>query len=256
MIVLYAFFGLLVGAFLNLCADELPSRLSLRRAPACPSCDEPRPWWSWVSTLAFLRLKPDCPHCGVPLSWRPPLVELGTAGFYAFLWYGYAGTPFLIPWTVYTSIFVLVLVIDLEHRLILNVVMYPAWALALAFSFFHPTPYFYRLALIGAAVGFALLYLVFLAGVLFVRVVSKARGKDLNTVAFGFGDVRLGLFIGLILGFPDVLQAIFLAVLLGGMVGLLYWFINAVILRRYSLFTAIPYGPFLVIGALVVMFSG
>jgi leader peptidase (prepilin peptidase)/N-methyltransferase len=256
MIALYALLGLCVGAFLNLCADELPYHRPLRRAPFCPHCGEPRPWWSWISTLAFLRLKPGCPHCGVSLSWRHLLVELGTAGLYAFLWYGYAGTRFLIPWTAYTSILVLVLVIDLEHRLILNVVMYPAWALALLFSFFHPTPYFYRLALLGGAVGFAVLYLVYLAGVLFVRIVSKARGRDLNTVAFGFGDVRLGLFIGLILGFPGVLHAIFLAVLLGGIAGLVYWFVNAVILRRYSLFTAIPYGPFLVIGALVMMFSG
>lgn len=256
MIVLYAFLGLLVGAFLNLCADALPHYRPLRRGPFCPNCQAPRPWWSWLGVLAFLRFKPGCLHCGERLPWRHPLVELGTAGFYAFLWYGYANTPLLIPWTVYASIFVLVLVIDLEHRLILNVLMYPAWALALVFSFFHPTPYFYRLALLGGAAGFGLLYLVYLAGVLFVKVVSKARGKDLNTVAFGYGDVRLGLFMGLILGFPGVLQALFLAILLGGITGLVYWFIHAVILRRYSLFTPIPYGPFLVIGALLVMFSG
>jgi len=64
----------------------------------------------------------------------------------------------------------------------------------------------------------------------------------------------LGGFIGLVLGFPQVLTALFVAVLLGGLAGLLYWFVQAVILRRYSLFTAIPYGPFLVIGAMLVMF--
>jgi leader peptidase (prepilin peptidase)/N-methyltransferase len=68
--------------------------------------------------------------------------------------------------------------------------------------------------------------------------------------------VRLGVFIGLILGFPSVLTAILFAILLGGLGGLLYWFVRAVILRRYSLFTAIPYGPFLVIGAMIVLFFG
>jgi len=55
---------------------------------------------------------------------------------------------------------------------------------------------------------------------------------------------------------PQVLSAIFLAVLLGGLVGLAYWFVRAIILRSYSLFTAIPYGPFLVIGAATVLFFG
>ena len=257
IIALYALFGLLVGAAINLCADQLPLWRKLRRTPFCPYCLEPRPAWAWISTLAFLRLKPACAHCGAPIPWRHPLVELGTAALFGFLWYQY-GLPgefaYLIPYTVYSAIFVLVLVIDLEHKLILNVVIYPAWALALIGSLFHPQPHFYRLALLGGAVGFGVLYLICLLGELFVRVMSRIRGKRIHAVAFGFGDVRLGGFIGLVLGFPDVLTAIFVAILLGGLGGILYWFVSAVILRRYSLFTAIPYGPFLVLGAMYVMF--
>lgn len=256
MIALFALLGFLTGVWLNLCADQLPRWRSLRRTPFCPFCDQPRPWWAWSGTLAYLRFKPGCPHCGAPIPWRHPLVEVGTAALFAFLWHRYSGTPLLIPYTVYAAIFVLVLVIDLEHKLILNVVIYPAWGLALLGSLVHPTPYYYRLALIGGACGFGLLFLVYLSGILFVKLISRARGKDLNAVAFGFGDVRLGGFIGLILGFPNVLQALFLAVLLGGLSGLLYWFVRAIVLRRYSLFTAIPYGPYLIIGTLVVLFSG
>ena len=259
MIALYALLGFLVGVLINLLADQLPRWRRLRRAPFCPYCEEPRPAWAWIGTLAYLRFKPECRHCGAPISWRHPLVELGTAGLYAFLWYQYGqggASPLLIPYTVYSSIFVLVLVIDLEHKLILNVVMYPAWVLAFLGSFLHPEPYFYRLSLLGGALGFGLLFLVYLLGVLFVKLMSKARGKPVNAVAFGFGDVRLGGFIGLVIGFPDVLSALFIAILLGGLAGLLYWFVSAVIRRRYSLFTAIPYGPFLVIGAMWMMFFG
>jgi leader peptidase (prepilin peptidase)/N-methyltransferase len=255
--VLYALFGLLVGAAINLCADQLPVWRQIRRAPYCPFCDEPRPTWAWISTLAFLRLKPTCPHCGAPIPWRHPLVELGTAALFGFLWYWYgmAGDfAFLIPYTVYSAIFVLVLVIDLEHKLILNIVIYPAWILALLGSLFHPQPHFYRLALLGGAVGFGVLYLIYLLGELFVKVMSRIRGKQIHAVAFGFGDVRLGGFIGLVLGFPDVLAALLVAILLGGLGGILYWFVSAVLLRRYSLFTAIPYGPFLVLGAMYIMF--
>jgi leader peptidase (prepilin peptidase)/N-methyltransferase len=257
IIVLYALLGLLVGAFINFCADQLPRWRKLRRPPFCPYCQEPRPIWSWISTLAYLRLKPTCPYCGAPIPWRNPLVELGTAALFGFLWHRY-GQPgeiaLLIPYTVYSAIFVLVLVIDLEHKLILNVVIYPAWVLAFLGSLFHPQPHYYRLALLGGAVGFGILYLVYLLGALFVRVMSKIRGKQIHAVAFGFGDVRLGGFIGLVLGFPDVLRAILYAILLGGLGGILYWFVSAVILRRYSLFTAIPYGPFLILGAMFVLF--
>ncbi len=255
MIALYALLGLIVGAFLNLCADQLPRWRRLRRTPFCPHCEEPRPWWAWLSLLAFLRRKPRCPHCGTPISWRHPLVELGTAALFAFVWLYDGPTVLLIPHTVYVAIFVLVVVIDLEHRLILNVVMFPAWLIALLFSFMHPRPQFYRLAILGGVVGFGLLFFIYWMGELFIKVLSRMRGKPINAVAFGFGDVRLGGFIGLILGFPDVFTAILLAILLGGLAGLLYWFVRAVILRNYSLFSAIPYGPFLVLGAMAVMFG-
>ncbi|MFN2290547.1 MAG: prepilin peptidase [Anaerolineae bacterium] len=257
MIAVYGLLGLLLGVGINLLADQLPRWRAVRRPPYCPYCEQLRPYGSWSGTLAYLRFKPDCPNCGAAIPWRYPLVELATAALFAFLWYQYQREPvLLLLYSLYSLILMLVLVIDLEHKLILNVVMYPAWLLALLGSFLHPEPYFYRLALVGGAVGFALLFLIYLLGELFVRVMSRARGKPIHAVAFGFGDVRLGTFIGLIVGFPQVLSAIFLAVLLGGLVGMAYWFIRAVVLRSYSLFTAIPYGPFLVIGAATVLFFG
>lgn len=257
MIALYGLFGLLLGIGINLLADQLPRWRTVRQPPFCPYCEVPRSYGSWSGTLAYLRFKPDCPNCGAAIPWRYPLVELGTAALFAFLWYQYQDEPvLLLLYSLYSLILVLVLVIDLEHKLILNVVMYPAWLLAILGSFLHPEPYFYRLALVGGAIGFALLFLVYLLGELFVRIMSRARGKPIHAVAFGFGDVRLGAFIGLIVGFPQVFSAIFLAVFLGGLVGMLYWFVRAVVLRSYSLFTAIPYGPFLVIGAATVLFFG
>jgi leader peptidase (prepilin peptidase)/N-methyltransferase len=259
VIFLYALLGLLVGAVINVFSDQLPRWRRVRRAPFCPYCQETRPVWSWLSSLAYLGFRRRCQHCGAPIPWRHLLVELVTAALYAFLWQRYGGTneiALLVLYTLYSTLFVLILVIDLEHKLILNVVILPAWAVALLGSFFHPQPNFTVLALLGFAVGFGLLYLIYLLGELFVKIMSRARGKPLHAVAFGFGDVRLGGLIGLVLGVPHVFQALFLAILLGGLGGMLYWFISALILRRYSLFTAIPYGPFLIIGALVYMFFG
>lgn len=259
MIVLYALLGLLVGVLINLAADQLPRWRRVRRRPFCSYCDQPRPWWAWSGTLAYLLFRPQCEHCGAPISWRHPLVEVGTAALFAFLWQRYAGGEqaiLLLLYTVYTAILILILVIDLEHKLILNVVIYPAWLLALLGSLIHPYPNFYRFALLGGVLGFGFLFLIYLLGKLFVRVMGRMRGKPINAVAFGFGDVRLGGFLGLVLGFPQVLTGILYGIFLGGIISLLYWFVQAVILRRYSLFTAIPYGPFLIVGASVVLFFG
>jgi len=257
MILVYGLLGLLVGAFINLCADQLPGRRRLSWPPSCPYCSHSRPWWAWVGAIAYLAFRPNCRQCGAPISWRHPLVELATALLFAFIWQRYGLTVYLPLVSVYSAIFVLVVVIDLEHRLILNVVIFPAWVLALLGSLIRPEPtYFWRLALVGWALGFGILYAIYKFGELFVKVMSRARGKPINAVAFGFGDVRLGGFMGLVLGFPGILLALFLGVLLGGLGGFLYWFFQAVVKRRYSLFTPIPYGPFLVAGAMAMLFFG
>ena len=75
-------------------------------------------------------------------------------------------------------------------------------------------------------------------------------------VALGLGDARLGAFVGLVLGVPQVFLALTLAVLLGGLAAFLYWLVHAFILHRYTLFTTIPYSPYLVGGAMITMFFG
>lgn len=259
MIVVYALFGLLVGAAINLLSDQLPRWRRVRSMPFCPACQTKRPARAGIAAIGYMTRAARCPACGARIPARHPLVELGTMALFAFLWHRY-GAPgdyvLLLLYTVYSSILILVLVIDLEHKLILNVVMYPAWAVALLGSLIHPVPHFYRLAVIGGVTGFGILFLVYAMGELFVKAMSRARGKPVNAVAFGFGDVRLGAFLGLIVGFPYVLHAIFYAILLGGVVGMVYWLVHAVILRDYSLFTAIAYGPFLVTAGMAVLFLG
>jgi len=257
MVVLCAILGLMFGGVINLLADQLPRWRRVRRLPFCPDCEATRPVWQWLAIVAYAGARARCPQCQKRLPLRSLLVELGAAGLGAFLWllYGRAGEwAYLALYSLYSVILVLVLVIDLEHKLILNIVVLPAWGLALAGSLIHPVPQFYRLALLGGVLGYGLLCLIHLFGVLFVKVISRAQGKEIQAVAFGLGDVRLGGFMGLALGFPQVLYALLIAILLGGVAGLIYWFVRAFIQHRYSLLTAIPYGPYLVTGTFLVMF--
>jgi leader peptidase (prepilin peptidase)/N-methyltransferase len=150
-------------------------------------------------------------------------------------------------------ILMLVLILDLEHHIIPNGIIYPAYGLALLGSLLQPTPGSPCLALMGGLIGFGTLLIAHWLGQLFVKVANRFWEARAEGPALGLGDVRLGGFIGLMLGVPQVLMALVIAVLLGGLIAGIYWVVYAVLLRRYKTFTALPYGPYLVAGAMVTM---
>jgi leader peptidase (prepilin peptidase)/N-methyltransferase len=127
-------------------------------------------------------------------------------------------------------------VIDLEHRLILRIVILPAIGLAIVGSLFYPFMGLRR-ALYGGVFGFLFFYLVIIIGRL-------AFGR----AAMGRGDANLAAFVGLITGFPEIILALIITVCLGGLVSLSLVVSGAKGLRSY-----IPYGVFLVVGGLATL---
>lgn len=255
-IVAYSLIGLLIGGLLNVLADYLPRR-EPPGAPACAFCRKPRPWPGWLATTAYLLARGRCIHCGARIPLRHLLAELAAALLFAFLWQRYGPSPRLFFETLYTAILILLFVVDLEHRLILHVTTLPAIVLAIAGSLFlSREDYNWRLALLGGATGFLLAWSMYLFGRLFARLAGRLRGQRIDQVAFGFGDVTLTTFVGLVVGFPNVVPALLMGILLGGVGGAIYWLVEALIRRRYSLFTAIPYGPFLIAGGWSFMIWG
>ena len=127
-----------------------------------------------------------------------------------------------------------VIFFDLEHRLILDRVMFPSMALALVLSLFgHPW-----WAGIAAGLGAGLLFLT-------IALVGAAIFKG---EALGFGDVKLAAFMGFLLGPLPTIQALFYGVFLAGVVSI------GVIIWRRSLKGTIAYGPFLAAGSIIVLF--
>ncbi len=253
-----AILGFLAGVGLNLLADWLPERERVWRGLACPYCGAVRPPREWSALLAYVQGRGRCRRCGAHVPLRHPLVEASTVVLFVFLWSlssrggGAWPLPILLA---YSWTLLLVLVIDAEHRLILNVVIYPALALAGMVSLFHPTrgaQWFW----LGGAFGFAFVYGIYLLGALFGFLVSRRRRRPLQEVVFGMGDVKLAAFIGLVVGFPQVIFALVLGILLGGVAALGVLLYQVLVRRRYSAFTAMPYGPFLVVGAWVMLWFG
>ncbi|MBN1936619.1 MAG: prepilin peptidase [Anaerolineae bacterium] len=247
--------GLLTGATINLLADSLPTRRSLKR-PFCAQCGQTRPPLAWSGLLAYLTGKHCCPNCGRRLSIRHPLVEIGAAAAFALIGLRGGAPITLIANLIYAAVLLLVLVTDLEHRLIQHVIMLPAIALALLAAFVDPQFDRPVRSLLGGGIGLLLALGMYWFGILFTKLLGKARGKAITEVAFGFGDVTLITFIGLIVGAPEVIFALIIGILIGGAGSILYLIISGLILHKYSAFTAIPYGPFLILGGALMRYLG
>jgi leader peptidase (prepilin peptidase)/N-methyltransferase len=143
-----------------------------------------------------------------------------------------------------------VVLIDLEYRLI----MHPVSIFGVALGLLVGTLRVGLLrSLVGGVAGFVIMWLFYQLGVLVIKLVNRRRGQPVNDVALGFGDVNLSGVLGLMLGWPLILVGLVVAVLVGGVVSLIYLLVM-LITRKYQAFTALPYGPFLVLGAVLLIY--
>jgi prepilin signal peptidase PulO-like enzyme (type II secretory pathway) len=185
--------------------------------------------WGSVKLARLEGLEPGAKRWQV---FGPPVLSAVLFAIFAF---GISSYPVLLLRSVFVLVLVQVIFFDLEHRLILDRVMFPAIALALVISLFGK-PWWAGIAT-GLGAG-----LVFLLLALMGSAIFKAE-------AMGFGDVKLVVFIGLLLGWPQTLTGIFYGVVLAGLVS-----IGVIILNR-SMKGTIAYGPYLAVGAVIMLFT-
>ena len=235
--------GWLAGMLVNYLADVLPLRRRLVR-PFCIQCDAAH---AWTNYLVWPR---KCPVCSHRRHWRVWVVE----GFYvtaSLLMVIYP--PYHLGYVLGMLVLVylgVVVVIDLEYRLIMHPVSIFGAVLGLVVGILRVG---WERALIGGAVGFGSMWLVYMLGVLVIKLVGRIRHQPVNDVALGFGDVNLSGVLGLMLGWPLILIGLFTAILIGGAVSLVFIIVK-LITHRYEAFMALPYGPFLVTGAVLIIY--
>jgi prepilin signal peptidase PulO-like enzyme (type II secretory pathway) len=266
MLLFLALFGLVFGVALNSLADNLPpdaeDRRFAPRRPRCRQCGQVFAPVYWLAWLHWLLRAGRCPHCGTRRPLRPILVELACAASlpYLWLWAGRAADgvwPVAIRFVAAATlvlIFILIVTIDVEHRLILWPVVWPA-AIAMALLGIITPGHGLVKTLAGGLAGYGITLGIFLLAELFARVMQRLRGQKLDEVAFGGGDVNLAGIVGLAVGWPGVILALMIAVLLGGLFSFAYIVVQLV-RRRYVPYSAVPYGPFLVAGALAIYLYG
>lgn len=250
---LVAAVSLLAGAAINALADSLPVT---RRAawPRCTHCGAGRPRVGWISLLGLVGGASNCSYCGEGRGLRPAMVESASVAFGVWLYSRNPDPIVFIPGLVVGLIFLLVAVIDIEHRLILRIVVAPSAIAILLLGMLQPGRGAVK-SLLGGLAGFVLLWLMYLLGIAVSRWIGRRRGAALEEVAFGFGDVMLGGLIGLAVGWPGVIIAVVIGILAAGLYSLAYLLVM-ILRRHYTPYTAIPYGPFLLLGACMVYYGG
>jgi leader peptidase (prepilin peptidase)/N-methyltransferase len=233
----------MAGGFINYISDVLPQ--TRRISPVlCSNCQSPRDW------LNYLLLRP-CGSCRQRRSIRAWVVQLAACVVFAVLWLyppNRLGFWVSAPLLVYFGI---VTVIDFEHRLIMNPVSLAGIFLAGVIGLWL---HGWQQTLIGGLAGFLIMLSLYYLGYLFAKGLGKLRGQAIDEEALGFGDVNLSGVLGLLLGWPGITAGLIFAILLGG-AGSLIVLLYTILARRYQAFQAIPYGPFLVLAAVIVLFT-
>ena len=239
------FLGAIFGSFLNVVIDRLPGGKSLLfPASHCVSCQRRLAVKDLIPVFSYLWLRGRCRYCQAALPKRILWVEIATGVLFAYLYWNFGLSAELAVAVFYCCLFLVIMVIDLEHGIIPNKLVYPSLVIALVLSIvLTQTKVVPQAGIVpgikDAGIGFGI-------GLgLFLLIVLISRG------GMGWGDVKMAALIGLVTGYPLVFVALFLAVVLGGLVaGILLLFK----LRKRK--ESIPFAPYLSLGAMMTLLFG
>lgn len=244
--------GLLVGSFLNVVIYRLP--LMLRRSwgetdlpeitlawPAshCPACQAPVRWYQNLPVISWLLLRGRCASCKTPIAWLYPSVELAAAFLALLLAWRLGASLDALAWMGFAWTLLALAVIDAQTRLLPDFLTLPlVWA-GLTFHWLASSPVVFNQAFAGALLGYLSLWSLYWA----FKLVTGREGM-------GYGDFKLLAALGAWLGAPALVPIILLASLSGLLLALIFK------LRKRWQGQALPFGPHLVIGALLLLLGG
>lgn len=200
----------------------------------CPHCETPLHAWELVPLVSFLYLRGKCSTCGRPIAWQYPIVEVSLGILFALIIWRFGVSWESFATMTLASFLMLIFLMDLKYQLILDVVTIPAIVIASLFSLLNGTSF---LSIVIGSV---------IAGGFFALQYVLSRGSWI-----GGGDIRLGVLVGVMLGWPQTLLALFLTYVFGGVVA------TILLLRgRATRGTRLPLGTFMTVAAMVCLLFG
>lgn len=236
-VLIFFVFGLCVGSFINCLVWRLNHNLSpIWGRSICPRCKHKLVWYDNIPLLSFVLLRGKCRWCHSPISWQYPIVEL-TTGLLTVLVFQLSNYELRIMsyYLLITYSLIAIFVSDLLYQTIPDEIVYPAVGITIFCSLLtsHYSLFTIFIAALGAAGFFYLLCLL-----------TRGRGM-------GLGDVKLAGLMGLILGWPKIIVAFYLAFLTGAVVSVIL-----ILLRKKKFGQYIPFGPFLTTATFIAIFWG
>jgi len=233
--------GLAVGSFLNVVIYRLPRHMQIIFSRSrCPKCGKQIKFYDNIPVISYIVLRGKCRYCGSPISLRYPFVEILTALLF---WASYRLTNNLFDLIIslyLSSAMVAITFIDIDHRIIPNIITYPGVIVGILSSLVR---YNFGLiqSLLGAGIGFGIMTLIAIVG-------TKAFKRE----AMGFGDVKLMALTGSFVGPQKVLFTILIASCLGAIFGL----IGLLLAKDKESARLIPFGPYIAVASLLMFWWG
>ena len=235
VLVAVGLFGLVIGSFLNVVIVRVPEGRSLwRPRSACPRCSAQLAWHDNIPVLSFLLLHGRCRSCRAPISWRYPVVEIVNAVALVSAYVAFGPTAEFLVAGVLLAALIVVMAIDLQLQLIPDVITIPGIVVGLLANIVTG-----HVSWLESLIG------IVVAGGLFLTIILASGG------GMGGGDMKLGAMLGAFLGWKALLFALFVAIVLGGVVA-----IALLSLRLRGRKDPVPFGPFLAIGGAMGLFWG
>ncbi len=234
--------GILSGWVINYLADVLPVNRRFS-APVCVHCQAAIPWGDYF----FYRRWRNCPGRRSISTW---IVQILTPAIAILL---YFFPPARLGFWVGFGLLVffgLVAVIDIEYRAILILVNIAGAIIGVIVGI---TIRDVGNTILGGVVGFGVMLGIYYFGKFFNKMYGRIRHIEVDEVALGLGDVYLTGALGLMMGFPEVIGGLVTGVVIAGIVSLFIILISALV-RRYKPLQAIPYAPFLILGAIIFIY--
>ena len=257
-LVLIAIFalGLIAGSFVNCAVWRFGAGESaLRGRSYCPKCKHQLSWLDLIPALGFLLLRGKCRYCQKSISWQYPAVELAVAGLFcaaALIVYPaiFEGRIFLFPFLelaahwLFLAALAMIFAADWRWYLIPDNALIAGFFAAFLLLAARMAQDWFLLGRVDTGIVADSLIGAAFAGLLFLAIFLASRGKWM-----GFGDVKLAFLMGFFLGFAPALAALFLANLFGAIMG-----IGLICAKKKKMSSQIPFGPFLVFGAVAAIF--
>lgn len=238
-------FGLAIGSFLNVVIYRVPNNMSLNGRSHCPKCDHMIRGYDNIPVFSWFILGGKCRDCKEPISWRYPFIEALHAVFWVAIVLFFGPTqPLLVPLLLFfASISVTLTMIDFDTMTLPNKIVYPT----IIITALYLTVFTFVTGGMENLFRAGLASLILTGFYFIIYVASKGRG-------LGFGDVKLAIALGLILGWfgwGAVIVGTFAAFVVGGIPGAIL--MAAGVLKKGK---PIPFGPMLLLGAWLGIFWG